>query len=245
MRNRTRAGLFGFVGANQSRYLRGELNIMVTTHAERTSHAESVATATPLSEMAAALAIIVLAILALVGVVPAVMLSIATIVAGAAILLQGAELAAEYRRFLIHPGAGAEPGMFGGGITLDFMAGGTGIVLGILSLFSHPGALIPAALIVFGATLLLGGAVASRRTAVEAFAGDDGGWRIIAEQLGAMASGAQVLIGVGVIVLGILALMPAEPLVLTSVGLLAVGAGALMTSAASSGAALAHPATGV
>lgn len=219
---------------------------MVTVHGERTALGEGVATATPLSEMAAALAIIVLAILGLVGVVPAAMISVATIVAGAAILLQGAQLAAEYRRFLVRPGAGAQPGAMGGGISLDFLAGGTGIVLGILSLFSHPGVLVPAALIVFGSTLLLGGAVAARRGAAEGIVStEDGGWQIIAEQMGAMASGAQMLIGIAVIVLGILALMPIQTDVLTLVGLLAVGAGALMTAAASSGMALTRRATGL
>lgn len=215
---------------------------MVTAHVDRTALGENVATATPLSEMAAAIGIIVLSVLGLVGVVPVVMLAVATIVAGAAILLQGAQLANEYRRLLIQPGGGAGAAAFGSGITLDFLAGGAGIVLGIIGLFSNPGVLIPAALIVFGAALLLSGGAAARAGSVQSAIPEEGAALMIAEQMGAMTAGAQVLIGIAVVVLGILALIPIHPGVLVLVGLLAVGAGLLMVSAASSGSLLARAA---
>jgi hypothetical protein len=216
---------------------------MVTAHVDRTALGENVATVTPLSEMAAAIAIIVLSVLGLVGVVPGAMLAIATIVAGAAILLQGAQLASEFRRLLIQPGAGAGTAAFGSGITLDFLAGGTGIVLGIIGLFRNPGVLLPAALIVFGATLLLSGATAARTGSVQSAIPEEGVALLIAEQMAVMTAGAQVLIGIAAVVLGILALISIYAGVLTLVGLLAVGGGLLMVSAASSGSVLARSAS--
>ena len=135
----------------------------------------------------------------------------------------------------------------GGGITLEFLAGGTGIVLGILSLYSHVTQLAPAALIVFGGTLLLGGGVAApdriarQRNRRRGFL-----WRgaaaMIVRQSATAAAGAQVLIGVATVVLGILALAGAHAQTLNLVGLLAVGAGLLMTGVTSASAAVVNQA---
>jgi len=216
---------------------------MAGVHAERREIAHEIATVTPFSETAAALAIIVLAILGLVDVVPTAMLGIATIVVGAALLLRGTKMAAEYSQLLAEEGGTDALPTVGGGITLEFLAGGAGIVLGILSLFSNTAELAPAALIVFGGTLLLGGGVAVRigvppeaTTAASAAAA-------MVRQSAAVTAGAQALIGIAAIVLGILSFAStAHGDVLNLVGLLVVGTGLLMTGAASVGAAVSHSA---
>lgn len=203
---------------------------MVTLHGQHGELAIGRAV-TPISESIAALAIIVLTILGLVDVVPGAMVSIATIVVGAAILLQGAQEASEYSH-LITAGTGANTTSetLVGGVTLEFLAGGAGIVLGILALFSNTATFTPAALIVFGGTLLLMG-IARRApgfTAPESGALEPAARALAAQS--AVASGAHVMIGIAAMVLGILALMPIHDTILTLVGLLAVGASLLMSS---------------
>jgi len=208
-----------------------------------------------LSEATAGLATVILAIIGLANIVPGIMLAIAIIVVGVAFLFQSAELAAENGALA---GNGAAGGA-GPGITLDFLVGGTGIVLGILALVGlAPMSLIPAALIVFGGALLLGGvssvvptrmessaAVGEQSTVAGATAVEIEQSRAIEMKRSAMlaavsqakagAAGAQILIGLAVIVLGILAyiLHPAEG-VLAFVALIAVGASLLLTGAADS-----------
>src|SRR5690348_41641 len=196
---------------------------MTTVHDERRDWAVATNTVTPLSESIAAIAIIVLAVLGLLNVVPEVMMAIATIVVGVAILLQGAQTVGEYSRLIATGPSGALPvsSTLSGGITLEFLSGGVGIVLGILALFAHTPTLAPAALIVFGATLLLNGAIVARR------AGEQGAAvgaspqaraaEAIAAQMAGVTSGAEIMIGIAGIVLGILALVPIHAAILTLV----------------------------
>jgi hypothetical protein len=213
---------------------------MTTVHDERRDWAVSTNAVTPLSESIAAVAVIVLAVLGLVNVVPETMVAIATIVVGAAILLQGAQTVSEYSR-LIAAGSGALAisSTLSGGVTLEFLSGGIGIVLGILALFSHTPTLAPAALIVFGATMLLNGAIVARGPSKPMAAAGTSpqtqAAEVIATQMATVTSGAQIMIGIAAIVLGILALVPIHATILTLVGLLAVGAGLLMAAVSTDG----------
>lgn len=213
---------------------------MATIHDERRDWAVASNAVTPLSESIAAIAIIVLAVLGLLNVVPEAMMAIATIVVGVAILLQGAQTVGEYSRLIAAgPGGFAVSSTLSGGITLEFLSGGVGIVLGILALFSHTPTLAPAALIVFGATLLLNGAIVAFRAAgpraalgasPQAQAAE-----AIAVQMAGVTCGAEIMIGIAGIVLGIIALMPIHAAILTLVGLLAVGAALLMAAVSTGG----------
>lgn len=212
---------------------------MVTLHEGRDAIVSEIAAVTPMTEAIAAVAIIVLTILGLVNVVPGVMLGVATIVVGAAILLKGAETAGEYSRLLLANPSGTSG--VGGGITLDFLAGGAGIVLGILALFANAGALAPVALIVFGGTLLLSGAAMARLPAIDTAMAQDPAARaaaMLARETTAVSVGGQILVGIAAIVLGILALAAIRTEVLTLVGLLAVGGALLVSSASLENAAL-------
>lgn len=209
---------------------------MVSLHGEHRELTAGTAVA-PVSESAAAIAVIVLTILGLVDVVPGAMVAIATIVVGAALLLQGAQTATEYSRLVaVNTAMSAESAAWGSGITLEFLTGGVGIVLGILALFSRTPILTPAALIVFGGTLLLIGSTMARRSSVAIAAPEaapqDRATEAIVAQMSGIASGGQIMIGIAAVVLGILALVPIHDTVLTLVGLLAVGGALLMTAVA-------------
>lgn len=182
----------------------------------------------PLTEGAAGIAVIVLTIIGLAAVASASMASIATIVIGAGLLVEAANTAMEYGRVGSGVGEIAEPGA---DMTVEFLAGGAGIVLGILALIGINAVhLVPAALIVFGAALLLAGASPTQIGTVTMGEGmaRSVSWRT---EL-APARGVQMLIGIAAVILGILSLvvMP-DNAVLALVGLLAVGAGLLATSA--------------
>jgi hypothetical protein len=127
---------------------------------------------------------------------------------------------------------------FGGDIMVDFVAGVTGVVLGILALIGVDAAhLVPAALIVFGAALLLAGgtytAPIGHATTAPA---TQGGGAVVSFEAAAPSRGLQILIGIAGIVLGLLSLIFMQSWVLVLVGLLATGAALLMISATFSGA---------
>jgi hypothetical protein len=192
-----------------------------------------------ITEGAAGIAAIVLAILSLAGVSTGALTAITVIVIGVGLMVQGFNTAAEHSRVLVdRSSAGAQAAELGGAVMIDFLAGGAGIVLGILALIGiNASYLLPAALIVFGAALLLAGASAGMmRSFPVSGSATQPAAEIVSHRGSAASSGLQILIGVAAVVLGILALILAQAWVLLLVGLLAVGAALLMISATFSGA---------
>jgi len=198
-------------------------------------------TVAPLTETVGALAIIVLSIIGLAGTASATMVAIATIVIGAAILMQATNMASEYVELFEAEQAGAigKAGAVGGGITLEFLAGGAGVVLGILALLTPvTGVLSAAALIIFGGTLLLSAGATARASELQSGGALSGNARALLQQTASVGSGAQIMIGVAAMVLGILALVGLHAGVLILVGELAIGAALLAVSAGNSVAGL-------
>lgn len=211
------------------------------SHEGLRGHRFDMVTVAPLSETVAAIAIIVLAIIGLAGTAPGAMVAIATIVIGAAILLQGANMATEYGELLAAEEGGlGNPAAVGGGITLEFLAGGTGVVLGILALLTPITAVLSAAaLVVFGCTLLLSASATARASEKHSEgAALSGSARALLHQTASVGAGAQIMIGVAAVVLGILALVGLHGVVLTLVGELAIGAALLAVGAGNSVAGL-------
>jgi hypothetical protein len=204
---------------------------------EATSRAEPVGL---LTEGAAGIAAIVLAILGLAGVSTGVLASITVIVIGVGLLVQGFNAGAEQARAL--PIANPRVAEFGAEVMVSFVAGVAGIVLGILALIGiHAPDLVPAALIVFGGALLLAGATSGPMVAnsLTASATQQAGELVsVPYNAPAASRGLQILIGVAGIVLGILSLIFMTTWVLVLVGMLAVGGALLMISATFSGAVI-------
>jgi hypothetical protein len=176
-----------------------------------------------MAEAAVGVAVIALAIIGLAKIATGSMIAIATIIVGVALLMQGTEMAAESTALPEGVDASA-----GGGIMVEFLAGAAGIVLGILAfLDGNTTTIAPAALIVFGGALLLGG---TANSLVPQAASTN---VLLARQARIGASGAQVMIGAAVIVLGILAyVLPDRATTLILAGLLTLGASLIITSAA-------------
>jgi hypothetical protein len=185
-----------------------------------------------LTEGAAGIAAIVLAIIALAGIAAAALGSITAIIIGVGLMVQAFNAAAEVsREFSAGETAVAAAGRgveLGGEVMIDIAAGLAGIVLGILGLVGvNAPQLIPAALIVFGGALILSGAIAAQGRASTTTTGSGAPVAM---------SGLQMLVGFAAAILGILSLISASSWVLVLAGFIVVGAALLIVSATFSAA---------
>jgi hypothetical protein len=191
-----------------------------------------------LSEGAAGIAAIVLAVIALAGISATALASIVTIVIGVGLMVQAFNSAAERSKAIpASLASSAQSAELGGEVMVDLIAGLTGVVLGVLALVGINSAhLIPAALIIFGGALLLSGAIEMMPRTVP-IANTSGGQVQIASYQGSAATGGlEIMVGIAAIVLGILSLIFMASWVLVLVGFIAIGAAMLMVSATFSGA---------
>ena len=180
----------------------------------------------------------VIAVVGLTGFNPLLMTGIATIVFGAALLIEGGTLLSEYA--YLAPATGeiaAESATSDGGILPMFLFGVGGIVLGVLAILGiAPEALPAIAVIAYGSALIIGSGSVQRiyvlqsiaRLATARPASD------IAAGMAAGSSGVQLLSGLAAIVLGILALV-GNAVVLTLTALLVIGVTELLQGSTLSG----------
>ncbi len=118
-----------------------------------------VAMAGSLVEGAGGIGAVVLAIVALTGILSMYLTAIAAIALGVALIFEGLANAARYSRLVVDESearrwARAEAG---GGMSLELLCGGAGVALGILALLKiAPMVLLPIAAIVFGIGLIFG-----------------------------------------------------------------------------------------
>jgi hypothetical protein len=168
------------------------------------------------AEAIGGVATIVLTILALSGVSPEFLLAVATIVFGAALLIEGTSMAAQYAHTIASPAAVEVP-VGGTSLPAIFAAGVSGIILGVLALLGTQALLLTSiSTIVYGSALVL--------TAMSSVQMSPG---IASRAPGSI--GAQVMAGIAAIVLGILAVAGQATLTLSLVALLVLGAAILMT----------------
>ena len=179
---------------------------------------------------------VVLAILALVGVMPERMAAIATLAVGVALLLEGIAIATRFSNLFSKTGRSlADAAELGGGMGAEFLGGAAGGVLGLLAILNiAPMTLMAIAIIVFGASLLLSSGTTYR---VDALASKLGQRNLTAGQtlVALAASGIQVLVGIAGIALGIIALVGVSTMTLILVGLLCAGSSVLISGTALSG----------
>lgn len=191
------------------------------------------------------IATIVLAVLGLAGVHPTLMVGIATIIFGVALLIQGGTMLSEYARIIFPPGAKvASVDQFGGNsLSTVFLVGAAGVVLGILALLGiHAVVLTPIAVIAFGTALVLSSNAVwhlhmLKRTVVTTGSDSElAGSEILASEMASGSAGMQALAGLGAIVLGILAIAgTVDDVILILVALLALGATLVLTGGTLSG----------
>ena len=183
------------------------------------------------------IATVVLAIIGLAGVKPEVLVSIATIVFGAALLIQGGAMLTE---FATTDGVPEESASSGGGLSALFLVGFAGIVLGVLALLGvHSGILTTVSAIAFGGALVISSTAVwqllTSRSVAARFQARNPMLRIMASEVAAGSSGLQAMAGLAVIVLGILAVAGVFTQGLTLIAFLVAGAAIVLTGGSLSG----------
>jgi hypothetical protein len=177
-----------------------------------------------IAEGLGAIAAVILAVIGLAGILPNLMASIAAIVIGAGILVEGWAVGFSYHQSSSGGAASGEGMGVNGVLTADFLGGMAGIVLGILALFRMvPDTLLAVALLVYGATLLLSSIGASQTFWLMHSLAQSGARTETPGATPAVHSG-QLLVGLGAVVLGILAVIGLLPMTLVLVGLLSLAA---------------------
>ena len=201
-------------------------------------------------EAVGGLAVAVLSILGLAGLASESLAAITGIIFGIAMFAEGVAIATEYSGLYARVSGGLMGAVeLGGGMTVEIMAGGAAIVLGVLAVVGiAPLYLLPALVITGGASLLLTAGALQRLNSLKVSAAEtpELAQRIM-RVVTSSAAGGQMLAGVAAIVLGIVALasLPAAAsaaaagggaiatwLILTLVGLLVLGS-SIMTSGGS------------
>lgn len=181
----------------------------------------------------------VLALLGLGGILPLTLAAIATIVVGAALLMEGGGVAARYSDLLAEtidePWAGRAA--FGTGVAAETVGGIAGVILGVLALLTvAPVILMGSAAVVFGAALLLGSSATARLSGLAfAAAHPSPMTERLSRDAVLAAAGGQVLVGIAAVTLGILAIIGVAAPVLVLVALLALGASTLINGTAVGG----------
>lgn len=210
---------------------------------EQLRRAQAVEAGGAATESMGGVAVLVLAIIALAGVLRTVLTDIAGIIFGAAFIVEGAALAARHSA-IMNQVAEDEVAPTGseGGMTVEFVVGLTAVVLGILSLVGvAPAILMPALVIVGGAGLILSAGVVARFTQLRSavFGAGPAGQAISGTAMSSALSSAtagQLLAGLASVILGILALVGVgDGQVLTTTGLLVLGAAITLSGTALSG----------
>jgi hypothetical protein len=210
---------------------------MSTTFVE--SRPATAATYGGLLDAIGGIATAVIAIVGLTGFHPEVMAAIATIVFGAALLIEGGTLLTEYVAVMPALGAGAAAETGDGGISLMFLAGVGGIVLGILALLGIAAPVLTSvSVIAFGAALLLSSGSLKHLFRMQAAARGAmarSGTDIVAGEMASGSSGVHLLTGIAAIVLGILSVAGARPGILTLTSLLIIGVGFIVSGSSLTG----------
>ena len=183
-------------------------------------------------------AAVVLTILGLAGMSPMYMAAISTIAVAAALAIQGIAISTCYSH-VIHETGGKHPiADFRTGMTAEFIAGAACLVLGVLALLGiEPAVLTSVAVIILGSGVLLGAGIANRLAHFVSHVAPQHPMfnNVVSDALTA-AAGAEVLVGGGAIVLGVIALVGSTAAyTLTLIALLALGAGIVATSTAVTG----------
>ena len=172
-----------------------------------------------IAQAVGAIAAVVLAIVGLAGIDPNLLAAIAVLVVGAAILAHGWFGTSRYPQYSAASTTAANI------MGADVLGGMAGIVLGILTLLLGDAGqltLLAVALLVYGAALLMSIAALAQlrwRSQIAAQAGSPASTSVV---IPAVQSG-YLLVGLGALTLGILAVIGLVPVTLILVGLLSLG----------------------
>ena len=181
------------------------------------------------AEAVVGLGALAITIIGLANVYPWLLATVATIALGAAFVFEAGDVGRRYS-YLASEEETVGTSQWGG-MTAGFLAGCTGIALGVLAILAVvPHTLIPVAIIVYGAALVMDSGTQTNLSELESQRfGVRGFSQEIARESASSLSGIKVLVGLGAITLGILSIIHIAPETLCLVALLAIGAAVLMS----------------
>lgn len=188
-----------------------------------------------MTEAIGGLTAVTLTILSLAGVFPYLLTSIAVIAIGVALFFEGSSIAAEHRKLIATISNNTlSVGELNTGMSVELITGIGAITLGILSLVGIQTAiLLPISAIVLGAGIFLSTDAKSRlNTSKIRMATDFDTSSEVAKEIASTSIDAELFVGIGVMTLGILAVIGISPMLLTIIALLGAGGTNLMTGSA-------------
>lgn len=193
-----------------------------------------------MTESVGGIVAIVLTILGLAHVAPVFLVAIALIAASAALVIRGAGIVREYSRLLQRETSTVVEVGGGSALYVELLAGGAGIVLGILALLNvDPTDLVAIGVIALGGALVLSTSASVRLVGTRiAATRDEERMQNVIMEITASSAGVQALAGLTAIVLGILALAGFSPVILVLVALLTLGSFILLNGVSISGAVM-------
>lgn len=209
--------------------------VVQTGTTNRAGAGADIAAGSSFIEALAGIAAIVLGILGLVGVVSMILAEVATIVVGGALVIQGAAVMSGASELMSEYGEEGAATYGFGGMSVEFVGGVATIVLGILALVAvHSRPLMSVAVIVVGGTLMLSaGTISSLAGARTPNEGNNSAGSMFARQMAASSSSTQVLLGIAIGILGILAVLGhSHQMSLILVAWIVAGAATLMSGSA-------------
>jgi hypothetical protein len=184
---------------------------------DRTSMVDEATHSTP--ELVAAIAGLAAAVIGLAGFEPLTLAAVATIAVGFALLLQGSTIARRWSDAIHIPATERSEAVSMG---TEVIGGLSGMILGVLAIVGiSPAVLLPAAGLVLGSALMLGGPAQPALVELGPATAPPR-WYVVRDRVRASGS-VMVMAGVAALVLGILALAAGGPVVrLTLVAMLCV-----------------------
>jgi hypothetical protein len=167
--------------------------------------------------------------------------AIGAIAFGVALVAEGGTIASRFSRLLVRANGGEmDVADLGGGMSAELLGGATGALLGLLAvLHIAPISLVPIAVVVFGAALLLGNGATSQVSAVALGYASKPEAHAMAREAVLAAASSQVLVAIGAVTLGIVAIVGIQPATLTLAALLGLGASVVLSGTAIGGTMLA------
>jgi hypothetical protein len=194
-------------------------------------HAKQWEGASVMTEALLALGSVVLSILGIVGLFPTYISAIAVIGLGVVLLFRSVEVVVQYSELLYEAGATnqIDASRVSQGITTELLAGMAGIVMGVLALLGIAlTTLLSVAVITYGAAMLLTSGESLCLDSLDLKENDV--VRQLIHSMSLASAGAQALVGLAAMVLGILGLVGIASTILVLVALLAMSASILLRS---------------
>lgn len=173
---------------------------------------------------------VILSIIGLFGYQPLYLAAVSCIILGAGLLFEGSATGSRAGSLVHYADSGSAVDV-GGGSMFDFVVGAAGLALGILAIIGFaPFALLSAAVIVFGAGLLLSSnSLIRMNTLIWSHAHIHGLTKQPTRDVVSTSAFVQAMCGVAAIILGILAAVGYLPLTMVLVSTLVLGAAALLS----------------